>query len=118
MAQSTVKPALTQAEWEKWLAKRGNYVRQQYCSEAPSGWLTVDGFFTADDKPALAAVVLHGQPFGFTWDDVDLLRGVAAKDDAERAEIVHPGAVHLFPSPLHGLADRIKALLPPTDLAP
>ncbi len=42
-----------------------------------------------------AALCLHGQPFGFTWADVEMLRGFSATYDYEE------------------LADRIQALLPP-----
>lgn len=53
-------------------------------------------------RDAVAAICLHGQPFGFTWSDVDLLKAHGAE---------------WFPrvgSPeCDNLADRIAALLPP-----
>lgn len=48
----------------------------------------------------IAAGCLYGQPFGFTRYDVTLLRHAA-----DFAQPRHPE--------LHGLADRIEALLPP-----
>lgn len=56
-----------------------------------------------EDRHALAALALHGQPFGFTWGHVDALREVIA--DATGANL----------GPLHDLADRIAALLPPRE---
>lgn len=54
---------------------------------------------TPEQRHAVAAHVLHGQPFGFTWDMVDDLRAYAADhDDTPR---------------LLRIADRIAALLPP-----
>lgn len=56
----------------------------------------IDASQAWDDAPemrhGIAAYALHGQPFGFTWADVDELRSEARFDS---------------------LADRIEALLPP-----
>lgn len=49
---------------------------------------------------ALAALCLHEQPFGFTRDDVAMIRGEAADRGVHGAE-------------WSNLADRIEALLPP-----
>ena len=53
----------------------------------------------------LAALLLHGQPFGFTWEDVDALSfrgdGYDECHDQDRLE---------------SLADRIAALLPPKEV--
>lgn len=50
------------------------------------------------DRHALAALCLHGQPFGFTQEDVDAV--LVAADEADMDE-------------LQSVADRIEALLPP-----
>lgn len=56
----------------------------------------------ADIRHAVAALTLHGQPFGFTWADVDLLRN----------RMTPPTPRDLA---LGELADRIAALLPPRE---
>lgn len=54
---------------------------------------------------ALAALCLHGQPFGFTREDLACLR-------AAMASLEH----HQIPQPcLESLYDRIEALLPPEE---
>ena len=51
--------------------------------------------------PAVAALCLYGQPFGFSQADVELLREEAARMDFN------------WGSGLRSIADRIAALLPP-----
>ena len=83
-----VKPALTPEEWAGQLRD-------------PHG-LDIDGM---RGRPhAVAALCLHGQPFGFTWGDVREL------DDAvERlCEVGHVDVAAV----MH-IRDRIEALLPP-----
>jgi hypothetical protein len=93
--------------------------------ESTDGDFQVDDFFGGQQRQALAALALHSQPFGFTWEDVDALRAVAhglaefvryygtgsgiLDADTERAvrEAVASG-LWLVP-----VADRIAALLPP-----
>ncbi|MSP63224.1 MAG: hypothetical protein EXR72_23365 [Myxococcales bacterium] len=53
-----------------------------------------------------AALCLYGQPFGFTWEDVDGLRALA---ESLGGTIHNPESV----APLRDLADRIAAMLPP-----
>ncbi len=55
---------------------------------------------SVDDRRRLVVTCLRGQPFGFTWKDVRDLHDVADND-------------YDMPGWLHGLADRIEALLPP-----
>lgn len=57
--------------------------------------------FDAKGRHAVAALALHEQPFGFTWDDVAMLRILASPPDAPPY------------FPMLDLADRIAALLPP-----
>jgi len=56
-----------------------------------------------------AALALHGQPFGFTRDDVYLLTGLAHQSYAFR--IMAENAAQL-----RKLAGRIAALLPPEEI--
>lgn len=67
-------------------------------------------------RPALAALALHGQPSGFTPDDVRALRQLAdgLETRSSTAGAVSPEAS----SRLRALADRIAALLPPPDAPP
>lgn len=60
-----------------------------------------------DSLHAIAALSLHGQPFGFTWEDVAALRDAFPK----RGEPLSPwyDVVRLW-----DLLDRIAALLPPS----
>ena len=71
------------------------------------------------DLHALAALALHGQPFGFTWEDVDALRYDA--EQARRLAVLHAGRwygdMHELEVRLSSIADRIAALLPPRDEA-
>lgn len=102
------RPALTAAEWAKGLRE----VIDGYVDEC-LGVIDVRlGEYgpppsKGEQARALAALLLHGQPFGFTWDDVDLLRSVAEDYVGEPAQETAP--------PLSNLADRIAALLPPRE---
>lgn len=64
-----------------------------------------------DERHALAALCLHGQPFGFTWDDVDRLL-VAADRDEETVSYMGGGS---YRSKFRSIAERIAALLPPRE---
>lgn len=115
---SEIKPALTPEEW----ASRD---RQDVCIDhagriaiSSEVWMDnsdgdayrVSVTATIDDvegRHAIAAFALHGQPFGFTWEDVRRLRELdghwESRDGGPLAPATWPGA----------LADRIAALLPP-----
>ena len=59
------------------------------------------------DRHAVAAMALHGQPFGFTHEDVRLLRNSADN-------VVSDSNWHYADAEaLNALADRIEKLLPP-----
>lgn len=96
-----MKPALTAKEWTE----------KRYETQALLGEATVQvdeeddvyisptamgAFFRATDRHALAALLLYGQPFGFSREDVKHLR-----DRGSNCEWCI------------SLADRIEALLPP-----
>lgn len=88
-----VQPALTPEEWER-VEKYG--VEYMYAEVGPYTFSIVHG-----GPRALAAIALHGHPRGFTWEDVDMLRGAAVNWPYENADR------------FAALADRIEALLPP-----
>ena len=122
----TVQPALTADEWEslgarfsrhhnpleRWLRvirlgwhddDKGVALDLEHDVTTRTGWdrvVTRVQVETADERHALAALALHGQPFGFTRADVDALRNLCAD-------------LHPYCQPFHSLADRIAALLPP-----
>lgn len=91
---SETKPALSAEEW----------------AQFPPGDLKYDGVLykgdvrlpLVDGPHALAALALHAQPFGFTWEDVDrlLARAELTADPSESVWCLN-------------LASRIVALLPP-----
>lgn len=91
-----IEPALTPEEWAEIAPGDGLWDR----------WEAVwqDEFGAHAPEHAMAALCLHGQPFGFTHEDVRKLRdmpdgtGYASIDDPE-----------WFAS----LLDRVRALLPP-----
>lgn len=85
---SEIRPALDAEDWE-WVSGRGPLPGID-----PGRW----------SDHALAALALHGQPFGFTWEDVDLLHEIKFRNEAEADEL---GLL------AKSLADRIAALLPP-----
>ena len=80
--------ALTRGEWAAAL-RRGDFA---YFAETED--VTDHG---------VAALLLHDQPFGFTWADVDALRLAAAYDPTT-------GELSMA---LDSLAQRIEELLPP-----
>lgn len=62
------------------------------------------------ERHCLAALCLHGQPYGFTWADVELIRYALG--------LVHGAGDWEDAKVLDSLADRIAALLPPREAAP
>lgn len=60
-----------------------------------------------EDRHRVAALCLHGQPFGFTWDDVEMIRWAA--------DVIQDEGINLQRAmDLRFTADRIAALLPPS----
>lgn len=93
---SPVKPALTAEEWARLTP-----------TEDASPWdfweaISEDDITSGDPMHAMAALCLHGQDFGFTREDVALLRfwGRGPEGDVRVRGLLN-------------LADRIEALLPP-----
>ena len=95
MTGEKITPALTPEEWR--------LARLWHAGKMPGG--KVRGMVVLDlpetHRHGAAAVALYGQPFGFTREDVEALRGLAAD-------------LHPYNEPFYSLADRIEALLPPT----
>jgi len=92
-----MKPALTKEEWKTFL----RYCKRADAGKREGGWQKI-GFmapFFPHEPHKLAALCLHNQPFGFTREDVKLLRAFA----------------NLCTSDFRNLADRIEALLPPEE---
>jgi hypothetical protein len=104
-----VQPALTPEEWagpvvpgEPTVSRDGECLHMHLY---PQMDLLVVGEWGVDARHALAALALHGQPFGFTWADVLLLQGMASFL-----------AVHgMDDSGMRDVAGRIAALLPPRE---
>lgn len=119
---SEIKPALTPEEWAKEEVQRFTRAAGRFDAgltsdgrlELAVGWEETGDdayrvYHPIDDRHALAALALHGQPFGFDWEDVDALRNASAAvssyaiDDDQWSSSGR----------LDRLADRIAALLPP-----
>jgi hypothetical protein len=107
-----VKPALTPEEWSAKEYYRENSDQVKLCGK----YLSVNNdesetcsLHDSEARHALAALALHEQPFGFTWDDLMVL--YEAVRAAERAA---PYGNELADQ-LRPIRDKIAALLPPRD---
>lgn len=89
-----MEPALTKEEWARFPDIAAG---EPVPGEEPLYHWTPHG---------IAAANLHGQSFGFTWEDVEWLR------DVDVNEYIDPTKAQ---SVFRDLADRIEALLPPKD---
>lgn len=100
---SKVKPALTPEEWLTYAP-----LNRPLAHQVP--------VVAHDNTHAAAALALHGQPYGFTWDDYHEL-----VDQAHQIEMDYGPPEYLLPEPkrqveaLRSLAARIAALLPPRE---
>jgi len=121
-------PALSHEQWADggiYAVTRAEPRRVMYTVEARRGLLEIKsgcGGASAAGQPrhAIAALALHEQDFGFTWEDVDLLMGEANIMDMvtlpllrSRGDTEHGGMVARKRNALVDLAGRISALLPP-----
>ena len=94
---STIKPALSEEEWAKFHRSVTD------CMDDTAMHLCIENMASIQKNAhAMAAAALHGQPFGFTREDVALLRAYADWDLGGRNS-----------TDFDDLADRIEALLPP-----
>jgi len=103
---SSIKPALTAEEWEQ--------IPQDTRAEGDRFWENAWG--EQCERYETAARALYGQPFGFTREDVQLVRQKAREmyrsselDGTKTGRAVYWGLARKWDS----LADRIEALLPP-----
>lgn len=111
-----IKPALTPEEWAN---KTGPAIDGELVVEGDDLRVREPDFQTwttytlrPEQRHAIGARCLRGQPFGFTWDDVDGLRQVAEQLPTFGAG---PGGTDVPDPELTSLADRIAALLPPRE---
>jgi hypothetical protein len=120
-----IKPALTPEEWETRECVRGepggplgSLHNERHISADEESLYLSDSFETvsaqAPHRQALAALALHGQLFGFTWEDVDALRDAIDALNNEWGELIPGTEFGMIPS-LRSLADRIAVLLPPRE---
>jgi hypothetical protein len=70
--------------------------------------------YPVQNRHGLAALALYGQPFGFTWDDVDAIERVVAGGELQ-GSLSPLSAVARQNDRLRWLIDRIAALLPPKE---
>lgn len=108
-----MKPALTREEWERAIEqiahdedfiagvghRLGDAELRSSRRQELAAYFLESGFPRGPEAlHAAAALCLHGQPFGFTWEDVATLRSMSARDILDAYD---------------SIADRIEALLPP-----
>lgn len=121
-----VKPALTAEQWKELLFTDGDSQVELY-NRGPMHVLRVRGlhgeyslnhsvYTTPNAGHAVAALALHAQPYGFTWDDVDTLIGMA--EWLEATMDVDPGQTVPRAERARDIATRITALLPPREAKP
>ena len=127
---SDVKPALTREEWAVLETDPGgdpNADGQVFVDDERTGAICVTGggtFYEIPRPHSCAALCLHGQPFGFTREDVADER-FAAEMFAALAEVMeaNPESWISLAGPgfrdriarARDRADRIEALLPPEE---
>lgn len=121
----TLKAAMTKEEWAaketpgngNWQDKRdGAVARLEYDPSELYVWVE-SGFRVAlGSHHAVAALCLHEQPFGFTWEDVEALHELARLYHAVYGERGN-GLMRRHPlgTKAESIASRIEALLPPED---
>jgi hypothetical protein len=103
VTDTKIKPALSPEQWKK----EKDYAGLPYVLERAAYQVAGRTYETWDESlHALAALCLYGQPFGFSREDVKLLRESWPKG-------VYISTPHSPHERLCALADRMEALLPP-----
>lgn len=115
--EQTIEPALTEEEWRDAFTGHG-------CGHDDPAWnvmVEMERQAQGGSRHKTAALALHGQPFGFTWEDVDRLQGhlatlekivlIPGEDDEPEWHTRHRANIDWHRS----LADRIESLLPPRE---
>jgi hypothetical protein len=112
-----IRPALSAEqwaarEWETALYDEDGYQRDEMSVSLDDTILEVNGspVFYEPHRHPLAALALHGMPFGFTREDVVHLEAIDDRLGQEWGGHPHPHTPFL-----RGLLARIAALLPPED---
>jgi hypothetical protein len=112
--------ALTAEEWRHESMDRDTFFESgrrndiEVLAEGSRLFVAAEHVFEAGNRHALAALALHGQPFGFTWDDVDAIERVVAGGELQ-GSLSPLSAVARQNDRLRWLIDRIAALLPPKE---
>lgn len=100
----SIRPALTPEEWRERIGPWEDWEEPPLTSLPAGSDGALELIATSPEGAHYAAAVfLHGQSFGFTWEDVRALSYGNGMGAAERAFA------------LADLADRIAALLPPRE---
>lgn len=97
-----VDPALPPAAW----GDGGYRAADGQARVDADGVLRAQGAFGIQERRALAALALDGEPPGFTWHDVDFIRAAVLADD------LHSPDDWFI---LQRIGERIAALLPPRE---
>lgn len=110
-----INPALTPEEWgavRAWpgVQRRGEHTFLQLLGEEVYYEREGAAISFEEDRHALAALALHGKPFGFEPAHVSALRGVARSHYE-----MEDGGFFFMGRLLNEIADRIAALLPPEE---
>ena len=113
MTDDTIPPAMTRKQWADPVVRLAHNPLDQtdeiQASTNPRGAdMEIDGWSIGDTaRHALAALCLHGQPFGFTRDDADaLVRAIGALGYLQ-------GETYLTAYNLRTVLRKVRALLPP-----
>ena len=117
--------ALTREEWASglWLRHDGVCPEIRKLQDTRDTQVVLDGqpVTSLAERHAIAAMCLHEQPYGFTWADVDQIRGYAKAQAAGSETVREAGGSEMADrmladsERLNSLADRIEALLPPRE---
>lgn len=108
-----IEPALTPDQWGKLMLDADAWVGHDDDPE-PGAIFIAGDWKSPEERHAIAALCLHGQPFGVTREDVEMLRAAeeTAKTALDRFVNAYTAATAL-PNRLADLRARIEALLPP-----
>lgn len=111
-----IEPALTAEEWghpEHRVERNGDWIYEPPILTCPVVGSLNSGVALGDIRHAAAALCLYGQPFGFTREDIKVIRDAARDlttgiEDASQVRFAERHAAEL-----NEIADRLESLLPP-----
>ena len=113
MTDETIKPALRSGELASGVdIAVGLVFAGVENDEVVLTWRSTEEDMPVDRRHALAALALHGQPYGFTVDDIVILHAVADQHAGQVLQMKDRSRTTTTEY-LRGLAERIAALLPP-----